>query len=278
MLYLILAILSSALVSITMRLSTNRIRANVAMLAMNYLMCLCLAAAFTGIRNLFPASPRLPQTLGLGAIHGVLYLASFVLLQVNVRRNGVVLPGIFMKLGLLVPMVVSIFAFGEIPTPLQAVGFCIAIAAIILINLEKGDTVLGFRAGLIALLLGGGAADAMSKVYEEIGDSSLSDQFLFYTFLVALILCIGLMVLKKQRPGKSEIFFGLLIGIPNYFSARFLLLSLDTVSAVIAYPTYSVATILLISLAGVLFFREKLSRRQWLAVAIILAALILLNT
>lgn len=276
MLYLILAIASSALVSIIMRLSTPRVKANVAMLALNYLMCLCLAALLTDV--FFPKSPRLPETLGLGVVHGILYLASFVLLQVSVRRNGVVLSGIFMKLGLLVPMVVSIFVFNELPTPAQALGFCIAVAAIILINLESSSSVLQSRAGLIALLLGGGAADAMSKVYEEVGDPTLSAQFLLYTFLVALLLCVCLMLFKKQRPGKSEVFFGLLIGIPNFFSARFLLAALNTVPAVIAYPTYSVATILLISLTGVLAFRERLSRRQWLAIAIILAALILLNT
>ena len=47
--------------------------------------------------------------------------------------------------------------------------------------------------------------------------------------------------------------------------------------AVIAYPTRSVAVILVVALAGVLFFREKLSRSQWIAVATIMAALVLLN-
>ena len=48
--------------------------------------------------------------------------------------------------------------------------------------------------------------------------------------------------------------------MPKWHSyiTRFLLLALSEVPAVIAYPTYSVATILLVTLAGVLFFREKL--------------------
>ena len=75
-----------------------------------------------------------------------------------------------------------------------------------------------------------------------------------------------------------ELIFGLLVGIPNYFSSRFLLRSLSYVPAVIAYPTYSVATMLVITLVGVLAFREKLGRRQWAALGIILVALGLLNT
>ena len=71
--------------------------------------------------------------------------------------------------------------------------------------------------------------------------------------------------------------FGLLIGIPNFFSAKFLLDALEFIPAFIAYPTCNVATLLLVTLAGILFFREKLSRRQGLAIAGILIALALLN-
>lgn len=278
MIYLLLAIFSSAMVSVVMRLSTNRVRNNVAMLMMNYLMCLILAALYTGIGDLFPATASLGQTLGMGAIHGALYLGSFMLLQANVKRNGVVLSATFMKLGLLVPMVVSVLIFKETPKFLQIVGFLTALAAIVLINSEKDSKETGSKAGLILLLIGGGSGDAMSKVFEEVGDKTLSDQFLFYTFLAALTLCIALMLAKHQKPGKAEIFWGLLIGIPNFFSAKFLLRSLEDVAAVIAYPTYSVATMLVITLAGVLFFREKLGRRQWAALGIILIALGLLNT
>ena len=278
MIYLLLAIFSSAMVSVVMRLSTSRVRNNVAMLVMNYMMCLVLAALYTGLGELFPRSPALGQTLGMGVVHGALYLGSFVLLQTNVKRNGVVLSATFMKLGLLVPMVVSVLFFGEKPEWLQIIGFLMALAAIVLINSEKDSAVMGSKLGLILLLIGGGSGDAMSKVFEELGDRTLSGQFLFYTFLAALTLCIALMLVKRQRLGKAEILWGLLIGIPNFFSAKFLLRSLEDVAAVIAYPTYSVATMLVITLAGVLFFRERLGRRQWAALGIILVALGLLNT
>lgn len=278
MAYLLLAISCSALISIIMRLSSDRVSGNVSMLTMNYLMCLVLSILYTGVDNLLPASAQLPRTIGMGVIHGVLYLVSFVLLQINVKQNGVVLPAIFMKLGLLVPMVLSVALFGEMPSIRQAVGFVIAIAAIILINQESGSRATKFKVGLILLLLGGGSADAMSKVFEVYGDGALSAQFLLYTFIVAFLLCTGLMLWKKERLGRAEVLFGLVIGIPNYFSAKFLLRALEDVAAVIAYPTYSVGTILVVSLVGVLAFHECLSRRQWFAIGIILIALILLNT
>lgn len=277
MLYLLLAIISSALVSIVMRLSTNKVKGNIAMLVANYFVCTLLSAAFAGFGNLLPAADGLGKTVGLGAVNGVLYLASFVLFQVNVKRNGVVLSSTFMKLGLLVPMVLSVVLFGEMPGTVQIVGFVLAIIAILMINLEKDAGGKDFKFGLVLLLLTGGTADAMSKVFDEIGAAALSQQFLLCTFAVALVLCICLMLYKKQRIGKNELLFGALIGIPNFFSAKFLLKSLETIDAVIAYPTFSVATILVVTLVGVLAFKEKLGKRRWAALGIILAALVLLN-
>ncbi len=48
MIYLVLAILSSMLVSVLMRLSETRIHNRASMLACNYLMCTVLAASFAG--------------------------------------------------------------------------------------------------------------------------------------------------------------------------------------------------------------------------------------
>jgi len=274
--YLLLAILCSAMLSLFMRLSNDKVKGNVAMLAMNYVACSAVALAYAGF-DVLPKVEGLPFTLGLGVINGFFYLAGFVLLQINVRRNGVVLSATFSKLGLLVPIVVSIALFNEVPAPMQIVGFVIAVAAIILINFEKDQSVMQFKAGLILLLASGGTGDTLSKVFEEMGNSALAPQFLFYTFTVALVLCLALMLYKKQRIGKMEALFGLMIGVPNFFSAKFLLASLNSLPAVIVYPTFSVGTILAVTLVGVTFFREKLGKRQWIAIAAILTALVLLN-
>ena len=224
MLSLLLAILTSAMIAVIMRLSTDRVSGRTGMLAVNYFVCLLLAAMHTGVPNLIPLDPGLPGTMGMGLVNGFLFLAGFVLLQSNTKRNGVVLSSIFMKLGLLVPMVIS-----------------------------------------------------MAKIFEEVGTPSLSAQFLFYTFVVAFLLCLGLAAWKKEKCGVKELLFGLALGVPNFYSARFLLASMKTVPAVIAYPTFSVGTILMVTLAGVVLFKERLAKRQWIALVMILLALALLN-
>lgn len=274
MFYLLLAIGSSAMVSILMRLSGKKVTSDIGLLAVNYLMCSALALAFAGKMNL---GSQLYITGGMGAFNGIFYLAGFLLLQWNVKKNGVVLSATFMKLGLLVAMVISVCFFHEVPSLVQTVGFALAVIAIVLINYRKGEGAVGAKWGLLLLLLCGGMADGMSKVFEELGPAGLGDPFLFFTFLTALGLCLAVMILKGGFPGKWEVLYGLLIGIPNFFSSKFLLASLADVPAVIAYPVYSVATILVVSLVGVLAFRERLRKLQWVGMGIILVALVLLN-
>lgn len=277
MLNLLLAIASSALVSVTMRISEARVKNNLSMLMVNYIMCTVLSWAYTGFTA--PRGEGVPFMAALGLVNGVLYLAGFVLLQYNIRRNGVVLSSTFIKLGLLVSMVVSVAFFGERPGARQWLGFGLAVAAIVLMNFRPGEGKAGSALSLLLLLLAGGGGDAMSKVFEELGNPTLSDHFLLGTFLAAFALCaLPICLGRASKPGKWEFLFGLLVGIPNFFSAKFLLGALGDLAAVIVYPVYSVATILTVTLAGVLVFRERLEKRQWLALGIILPALILLNT
>jgi len=272
-----MAVVTSALVSIFMRVSEQHVRNNIVMLASNYAMCMGLALCYLPGLNPLPAAQGVGRTALLGALNGVLYLSGFVALNWNIRKNGMVLSATFMKLGVLVPTLMAILFFGEVPSALQLLGILGAVAAIVLIRSEKGTARVQSSLGLLLLPLTGGMADAMSKVYDVYGTAELNSHFLLYTFAVAFGLCVLLAVSKRQSITPKDVLFGLLIGIPNYFTSRFLLLSLKTIPAIVAYPGYSVGAIVLVTLAGVLFFREKLSRRQMTALAVIMGALALLN-
>ena len=277
MLYLFLAVLCSAAFSLGTRLSSYRIKSPLGMLVMNYCSCLMIACIRTGSGNFSPQHEALPFAIASGALQGAFYMIAYILMQTNMKRNGVVLSATFMKLGLLVPIAVSVFLFGELPSLPQFLGFLMAVGAIVLINTDSSGATVQFRSLLLLLLLAAGCGDTMCKIYEEWGDPALEPQFLLYTFVSALVLGLAAMIAKGERPGKAEIAFGLVLGVPNFFSAKFLLDALEFIPAFIAYPTCNVATLLLVTLAGILFFREKLSRRQGLAIAAILIALALLN-
>ena len=276
MIYLILAVLSSAGISLVMRLSVDHVKNNLTMLAAGYLSCTILALIYTGAGHVSIQAEGLSTTILLAVVAGFLLLAGFVCLQWNTRENGVVLSGVFSKLGVLVPTVISVVVFAEKPSAIETVGFLLAVSAIFLMNGGKAQKA-GSRVALLLLLLTNGMADAMAKIYDEMGSPDLQEVYLLLAFIVAFLLCVGVAIYKKQGLTMVDVGYGLLLGIPNYFTTKFLIKALGTIPAVVAYPTYSVATMLAVTALGIFAFHEKLSRRQMAGMVVILAALVLLN-
>ena len=280
MIYLILTILCGAVISIALRFAEGKVSSKTGMLSMNYLTCFLGVGAVMGYGTILPGITSGGDgivTLGLGAWTGFLYMAALMLLQYNVEKSGVILASVFQKLGLMVTVVMSIFLFGEEPGPLQFAGFLTAAAAIILMNYEKGHLKRSFKPMLLILLMVDGCGMGMLKVYNELGNPELSDHFLFFNFFFAFLFCVAIVVWKKERIGVREVLHGVSVGLPNFLASRFLLKALETVPAIIAYPTRGVAIIVVVSLAGMVLFKERLNSRQWFAMGLVLTAIVLLN-
>ena len=284
MLYLVLAIASSALISILMRFSEKHIKTEMGMFMANYAVCVLLSFLFMNKDVDYFAKTSLAPMLGFGVISGVLYLVSFLFLKFNMKHNGIVMASTFMKLGVLIPTLMAIVIFGEKPRTTQVLGIVLSLAAIVLLHFEKegiqsektsGQT--SKKVWLLLLLLLSGITDSMANIYEKMGSASVKDGYLLITFVTAFLLTIFFIVMQKQNVTRQDILFGLLIGIPNYFSARFLLLALGEVAAVLVYPMYSVATMITITMAGVFIFKETVSKKKVFALGLIVVALCLLN-
>ena len=75
----------------------------------------------------------------MGAVNGCFYLAGFLLLQTGVKKYGVVLSSVFMKLGLLVPILVititGLWLFRERLSRRQWLAVAIILLALVLLNI-----------------------------------------------------------------------------------------------------------------------------------------------
>lgn len=279
MLYLLLAIASSAMVSVCMRISEKHVRNTAAMFTANYAVCLALSRFHMGSSRIFTPENGIGRAAALGIISGFLYLVCFMLLQRSIHYNGVVLSSASMKLGaVLIPVMAAVLLFHERMRWAQLTGAVLSAAAILLMSIEKGDVGQGGRKlWLVVLLAVNGLTDTMANIYDKTGAAELKNHYLFFTFLAALLFASVTALLKRAKVTPAELLCGFLIGIPNYYSARFILLSLGSVPAVIVYPAYSVGAIITIALVGLAVFHESLSRQKKCALLLILAALTLLN-
>ena len=300
MLYLLLAVVSSVLISVLMRVSEKSVKNPMLLFVANYFVCIIISIAYMGQFAVDLHAPKIGTALVLGVCSGILYLLGFVLLQYNIRKNGVVLSSTFMRLGVLVPTAMAVLVFHEKPSATQLLGFLVAVAAILVMNLKFGEAKTVPRTEkenvdqvkaptekknapgivwLIILLLTGGFTDSLANVYDKAGNPDLKNQYLLFIFFVAFVCSVigALLQVKKQKTNYMDFIWGFLIGIPNYYSARFLLLSLGQLPAILVYPALNVATILIVTIIGVIGFKEKLEKNKVIALGMILLALVLLN-
>ncbi len=216
----------------------------------------------------------------LGVPTGVVYFLGFILLQRAVRESGVSLAGSFSKLGVLVPMSLAVLLWREIPAPVQWVGIALALAAILLANLDlrRGRRLLeGLRPVLILLFLTVGVAEFSNKLYQRYGLLEVKSLFLLVVFGTALVTAWWRVLACRRRPAWRDVSTGLVVGVPNYFASHFLILSLSRLDAAVVFPVYSALTIVVISLAGRLVFGERLRGRERASVIMTVVALVLVN-
>lgn len=278
MLFLLLALLSSSVLAIVLKYLNSSYAYGVYFV--NYVTCALLAFATMQPKSLYNGDVA---PLWLGAIAGFFYLASLAANGYSIHKNGAILSSVFTRLGVLVPILLSVALFGERPTLVQVLGVVLAVAAAVVMNglPNKEETSPAAKSiyllPLVLTLLLNGTSDSMSKIFTQLGRRQDDGLFVFYIFLFAGLFTLVLLIKERQTITRRDIFFGVLVGIPNFLSSRLLLAALTELPAFLVYPSYSVGVILVISLASFFLFRERLNRRQLGAVGMILAALVLLN-
>lgn len=302
MLYLILAIICSSSIALIFKYAENTGANRYVVTSANYLMAFLVSLIMILARGLLAGiekdqsfldefssltsktiavlSPYSSIIWGLivGSIAGVFFFLGFIYYQKSVKENGVGISGTVAKLGILIPVLFSIIIWKEMPTPVQWVGIVLALGSIVIINLSPQSLEkLDIKATLILLFLFGGMSEFSNKIYQKYGLSEYKDFFLCAVFIVAFFISAFYIWKKQAKLTKKDILIGFAVGIPNLFSSYFLILSLDTIAASIAYPIFSAGGIVLINIGGYLIFKEKITRKNQLAIVLTIIALVLIN-
>lgn len=299
MIYLIIAIFFSSSIAIIFKVSELNSQSRLNVTTFNYatasiisgIMSLKIPLNFENNINFFNEFKNVIETpnlilsnsssfiwsLIIGVPAGLFFFLSFLLYQINIKENGASLSGAFSKIGILVPMIISIILWKEYPTKIQSFGIILSLTSIFLINIPNKNEKKNFNYLLILLLLTGGMAEFSNKLFQKYAKTEIKSIFLFFVFISAFL--ISLIFSKKdlKKLTKKEILTGISVGIPNLFSSYFLILSLNYIKTSIAFTIYSIGSILIINIISFLFFKERLKKIEIIGIFIIILSLFLLN-
>ena len=296
MLFLLLATLASAGNALTMKYAGSRSSNQWSLLLFNYLAATALSCG-QGVRSGLVLGEVASHEWALGLVTGVLFIASFALLQLNVRTNGATVSSSLARMGSVVPMLLSIVLFAEYPTLAGAGGIALAIAATMLLSVPQPDAaqpdaaqpmrregtkgrspfVPSARKLLVPMVLAGGLADTLPKVFEVYGNPEHEEAFILTTFAVAFGICLVMLLRAHERPAGVDIACGAMLGVFNYFSTDLMLRALMELPAYVVYTGFSMGVVLVVYAANTLVMHERLTRRDHVAIALVLLALVLIN-
>ncbi len=284
MIYLLLSVLSSTVIFVIFRLykryGVNTLQAIIT----NYFIA-CAVGFFGHIEgsdfSRVPSEEWFPGTLMLGA----LFITVFNLAAITTQRSGLSVVAVATKMSVAIPVLFGIFLYNESTGILKITGIILALAAVYLTSIKSKEGLSIKSKNLIfplMVFLGSGIIDTSLK-YLETSYVSETDVGLFSSTIFAIAGMIGITILIIQAiMGRLKITFrnilgGIALGIPNYYSIYFLVMALRSpgFESSTIFTLNHVAIVTFSTLTGIILFREKLIRKNWIGLAIAVISIIL---
>jgi len=275
MIFIVLSILCSVTVAILLKLA-KRYRINIIQaVTVNYLIAAALCAFFfkPEIRQINATAPW-PIFIALA----VLLPSVFLFLAASVKNLGIVKTDIAQRLSLFIPILAAYFIFNENFNELKIVGIIFGFAAIILTLLRKTDrTSSGSWVYPVTVFIGFGVIDVLFKqiaLYKALPYTTS----LFTVFVLSLIsssIIVSVMVFTgKTKLQLVNFACGLILGVFNFGNILFYMKAHKALSQnpSTVFAAMNFGVIIVGTLIGVIAFKEKLSKWNYLGIILALLA------
>lgn len=284
MIYLILSIVFSVVTVSFFKLFEKYNVQTFPAIVFNYIACVVIGNSIS--ENPIVTTPFYEQNwFPYTVILGILFISIFLCIGLTAQKIGVSVSMISAKLSVVIPVTVALFLHNESLDVVKIGGIILSLVAVYFIS-KKGatQTLKSYQLLLpAAVFIGSGLIDTLLNYTERrfIPPASAGD-IVTTVFLLAALLGISYLMFQwftaKRSLGVKEILWGLALGIPNYFSMYFLVLTLQHAGeASQVFPINNIGIALMSTLASVVFFKEKMNSLNWIGVALAVVAIALLS-
>lgn len=284
MIFLLLSIISSTAIAIIFKLMANKNIELLPVIVLNY-----FSAFIAGIL-LFKGNLSINYILSSDWIYisiliGSLLIIGFYLIGYTTQKAGIAITTIANKMSVIIPISFSILYFAESLSSLKVIGIILALASVLMAVYKKNNSdSKTFSLLPILMFLVIGIIDSAVKLAQH-SYVSQEDVSLFSAFSFGLAGIIGITSIGVQNKHWKSFtnplvwLFGILIGLANFGSMYFLILSLNKsgLDSSIVYGVNNIGIILISIILAVLFFREKLSRVNIIGVLLALISVLILT-
>ncbi|WP_166922197.1 EamA family transporter [Flavobacterium poyangense] len=278
MLFLVLSIFCSVIVGVIFKITRKYATNPTQIVAFNYVFALLLCY-FVFSPDLSEVKSNAPW--GIYSLIGVLLPVVFLFLVASIRYMGIVKTDTAQRLSLFIPILAAWFIFKEEFNAYKVFGLVIGFLALLLILKKQSDNTENKWIYPAVVLFGFGIIDILFKqiaLYTTLPYTTSLFVVFCIALVIALLIVVYEVVFKKVKFESKNILFGGLVGLFNFGNILFYLKAhqafSDNPSTVFAGMNMGV--IILGSLIGLFFFKEKLSKINFVGIFLALIAIILI--
>ncbi len=283
MIFLILAILFSTGVFVAMRLFERYNLDNHQALMWNYVF-----ASGTGfaICEHWDTAPQLVAEpwFGLSILTGFWFIFTYLLMTASTQRSGVTVTSLSSKISVVLPILAGVIMLGERLNFVATTGIVLALVALVLVVGGRGGNNEKHNKNWllpVCIFFGTGTGDILMKITEQQNSGDDLGFMIAFIYFVALVFGVIIVVWDIAR-GKSKwqwksALGGIGLGVINFFSTSSVYHAMRHFDNVVLFPIYNIGVVSLTALIGWLFFKEKLTLKNYIGLVIAVIAVILIT-
>ena len=276
MLFLIFSIICSVIVGVIFKITRKYNTNSIQIVAFNYVFALILCYV-TFSPDISQVHATAPWNIYIAI--GVLLPVVFLFLIASIKHMGIVKTDAAQRLSLFIPILAAWFIFKEDFNSYKLIGLLIGFVALLFILRKNTGNDQNKWIYPTIVLLGFGVIDILFKqvaLYTALPYTTSLFVIFDIALAVSLLVVIYYSVIKKVKLELKNILFGGLVGLFNFGNILFYLKAHKAFSEnpSTVFAGMNLGVIVLGSLIGLLFFKEKLSKINFVGIFLALIAII----
>jgi drug/metabolite transporter (DMT)-like permease len=276
MLYLVLSIICSVVVGVIFKITRKYNTNPIQIVAFNYVFALLLCYV-TFNPDISEIHATAPWNIYLAI--GILLPVVFLFLISSIKHMGIVKTDAAQRLSLFIPILAAWFIFKEEFNSYKLIGLLIGFVALLFILRKNTGNNQNKWIYPTVVLLGFGVIDILFKqvaLYTKLPYTTSLFVIFDISLAISLLVVIYYSIFKKVKLELKNILFGGLVGLFNFGNILFYLKAHKAFSQnpSTVFAGMNLGVIVLGSLIGLFFFKEKLSKINFVGIFLALIAII----
>ncbi len=249
-------------------------------------------ALFSGlffiIYNKFQFNPD-KHTVIMAIMFSVCYLVCDVSVLLAMERGSISITSMFSSFSLLLPTLFGIVYWNEAAKPLFWIGLLLFCVSIVLVNINTAKNKESNKINLLwmvfvaAAFFANGCCSIFQTYHQKTGGADFKAEFMIiamaFVFIANMIISLFVLKGKIVTYSKRAAFWSLLYGVLNA-GVNLGVMELSSggmINQSIFFPVISAGSLVSVTLASLLIFREKLRAVQYAGMAAGIVAIVLLQ-